>query len=436
MLAIVAAVGMSPTLARAAAPDAAHTASTEAPQATIGSSAGPERFDESRYAWSHCTQTPSGQCTRPRPARVALLAIGALAGGAAAGLLFALGDRLVPSDPAVILAGTGGLAAAGAVLGMAAGHVGGDGPGAPDRVYPATSALTYGMAPPTYLDERSTHTMALRFAPSWAFADNAGRVRLVGHLGGLLAATQDVDPRPQFASDISGQEGSAPVVLQTRQTSIGVGLDWAVRLPYPVLSPSRSTYLGPAEIRWKPDVQIRRDIVDVGQSSERIVSRTMLLPLTVGMRWHLSPRQRFTVYAGPRLDIISLSEPGSDNLSRGRAQTGPLYAEAWYDLDVPFTLRPRRDGRSRQTQTNGQLTLGYTHSRFDGQGFNLGPVVGFFGPFHAQWHTRVRPKGSPVAFQATAGVAAGNGVTMTASVGVVAPNLSRAGMRRNKRGAQ
>ncbi|MEM6996336.1 MAG: hypothetical protein AAF721_37865, partial [Myxococcota bacterium] len=365
------------------------------------------------------------------PARVLLLSLGALAGGAAAGVLFALGDRLAPGDPAVVLVGTGGVAGVGALAGMLLGRLGGDRPAHDDRIRPATGALSYGLRAPAQLDERSAHSMALRIAPTWNFAENQGRVRLLAHVGGLLAPRTDVDPRPQLAMPIEGQGGTAPVALRRRATSIGVGLDWAVRLPYPVLSPRRSAFLGPSEIRWKPDVQIRRDVVDAGRPAERVVSRTMLLPLTVGMRWHLSPRQRFTLYLGPRLDFVAHSLPGSDTLARGRAQLGPLYGEAWYDLDVPLTEGRRRDGRARRTESNGQLSLGYTHSRFDGEGFNLGPVVGFLGPLHAQWHTRIRPVGSAIAWQATAAVAIGSGLSMTASVGIVAPDIST--LARNRR---
>lgn len=394
---------------------------------------GPERFDDSRFEWSRCAHDgdDDAPCIRPRPARVLLLSLGALAGGVAAGVLFALGDRLAPGDPATVLVGTGALAGAGALVGMAAGRLRGDDPMRSDRVRPATGDLVYGFSPPTLLDERPGHTAALRFAPTWRFADGS-RVRVIGHLGGNLAPTKHVDPRPQSTMTIDGQDGNAPVALRQRETSFGIGLDWAVNLPYPVLAPHRSSYLGPAEIRWKPDVQIRREIQDDGRPTERVVSRTMLLPLTVGMRWHLSPRQRFTFYLGPRLDFVSASAPGGTTLERGSAQLGPLYGEAWYDLDVPFTEGPRRDGKPRRTETNGQLTLGYVHSRFDGNGFNFGPVVGFLGPIVAQWHTRVRPRGAPVAFQATAGVAVGQGTTFTVAAGVVAPDLSRRNLRRRR----
>lgn len=427
-LAIVIASGLTPKIGHAA-PTPVEVVSTAAEPNT---DAAEQRFSRSRYRWSRCAQDER-PCIRPRPARVLLLSLGALAGGVAAGVLFALGDRIAPADPAVVLVGGGFVAGLGAVAGMVAGHLGGDGPAHPDRVRPTTAGLRYGLSPPAALDERSAHSMALQFAPTWTFADGASRVRLVGHVGGWLAPATDVDPRPQLSQSIDGQTGTAPVTLRQRRTSIGVGLDWAVRLPYPVLSPTRASFLGPSEVRWKPDVQIRREVFDVGRPTERIVERTMLLPLTVGMRWIVSPRQRFTFYVGPRLDYLSHSTPGSRALARGRAQLGPLYAEAWYDLDVPLTSRPRRDGQARRTEVNGQFTLGYTHSRFETAGFNVGPVVGFLGPIHAQWHTRIRPASSPVAIQATAAVSLGVEQTFTASVGISAPDLSQL-RARSKRG--
>jgi hypothetical protein len=168
---------------------------------------------------------------------------------------------------------------------------------------------------------------------------------------------------------------------------------------------------------------MRQEVFDGGQPDERVVERTMFLPLNVGIRWILSQRQRFTLYVGPRFDFIAYSEPGSSKMRRGGTQLGPIYGEAWYDIDVPFTLRPRRDGKPRRAIVNGQLTGGYVHSRFDGHGINFGPVIGFLGPVVLRWTTRVRPAGWPVALQGQVGATLGNGYALSARVGVVLPNL-------------
>ena len=369
---------------------------------------------ERRSRWAACIEevTP---CIRPRPARALLLSLGAVS----AGLMFGLGDRLTQSDPAVLLAGLGGLAGAGALTGALAGRLSLDGATLPDRLRPSTASLAYDYRGPLVLDEARPHTMSLRFAPNLFLPSNHGRLRLFGHVGGWLNPKREVDPRPQFNEVPAGQQGTAPSVQRQRNLSLGIGFDMAVNLPYPVLS--RSARLGAAELRYRPEVQVRRDRYDPGTPDSHLVERTMLLPLTIGARWHLSPRQRFTAYFGPRFDFLAFSDPGSDALRRGGAQIGPLYAEAWYDIDVPLTPA-RNDGRTRSLIATGQLSLGYIHSRFDGQGFNLGPIIGFMGPLHVGWQTRLRPVGSPVAAQLGAFARIGNGTTLGLELGIVAPD--------------
>ncbi len=361
-------------------------------------------------------------------ARGALLGIGAAAGGVAAAMLFVLGDRNNAGDPATFFVGGGAIAGAGALLGALVGRLGGDGPRDPDRIRPSTVGLDYAFDRPAALDETHPQVMRLTIAPNYFFPDGGGRLRVFGHVGGTLWQERQVDPRPQFQAPIEGQSGTAPVVLRERRLSIGVGADLAVNLPYPVLR--RSAFLGRSELRFKPEFQIRRETIDPGLPSERIVERTMMLPLTVGARWALSERQRFTVYFGPRFDRVAFSEPGHDGLRRGGTQLGPLYGEAWYDVDLPMTMRPRRDGVPRRAGVNSQLSLGYVHSRFDGRGFNFGAVIGFLGPVHLRWATRVRPKGWPVAIQGGLGATWGNGFTIAANAGVVLPDL---GARRANR---
>jgi hypothetical protein len=371
--------------------------------------------------------TQSGQqvCIRSRPARLLLLGLGALAGGVSAVALFALGDRYDAGDPATFLVGAAALAGVGGLTGIAARFIGGDRQGDPDRVRPETLGLEYAFGGPQILDETRPHRMSFVFAPTYWFPDGDGRIRLFGSLGGMLVEARDVDPRPQNDMPIEGQDSTAPIGLRRQQLMINLGVDMAIDLPYPVLPPERSAFLGPAELRWRPTVHVRREVFDSGTDEERTLERTMLLPLTVGTRWHLSPRQRFTIYFGPRFDIVSFSEPGADGLERGRALIGPFYGEAWYDIDVPFTARGRRDRRPRRAKVNGMLSLGYVHSRFDGRGFNFGPVRGFLGPIHLSWHTRVRPAGWPVALQGSVGAWLGNGAGLFTRVGVVLPDLQR-----------
>lgn len=355
-------------------------------------------------------------------ARLLLLSLGVLGGAAAAGLLFAVGDRHAIGDPATLLVGTGAVAGVGALAGMLAGALRGDGAALPDRVRPSTADLSWTWAQPANLGEDEPHALALRWAPTYAFGDH-GRVRLVGHFGGWPGTRRQVDPRPQVASDALEGNGTSPVTLRQRRLSAGIGLDFAVALPYPTAR--RSRFLGPAELRWKPMFEIRRERFQLADGSVHQLERTMLLPLTVGARWHVSPRQRFTFYAGPRFDLIAMAGSDDEKLSRGRPLVAPLYGEAWYDLDVPLSRSgPSRRG-ARAVDANGMITIGYVHSRFDGLGFNFGPVIGFLGPVHVGFIARVRPRGAKLAFQTGAAARIGNGVSVTLDVGIVAPDLGR-----------
>ncbi len=342
--------------------------------------------------------------------------------------MFALGDRNGGGDPSTFLVGAGALAGGGALLGSLVARLGGDGSGDADRIRPATLGLDYRVGTPASLDETNPHQARVSIAPNY-FLSRSSRLRLFGHLGGDLWTRKIVDPRPQNQSPLPDQDSTAPVVGTERDVDASVGLDLAVGLPYPVRRPSKATFLGAAELRYRPAAFFSRERVDVGSDDERVIERTMLLPLTIGTRWHLSGRQRFTLYFGPRFDFVAFSEPGSRRLARGPARLGPLYGEAWYDLDVPHTLNAQRRGRSPRTRTNSQLSFGYIHSRFDGRGFNFGPVVGFLGPIHARWATRVRPQAWPVALQFSAALAVGNGVSGSVGAGGVLPDLGTKGQR-------
>ncbi len=378
----------------------------------VAAVAGPSRpvaAAEGASGWGSCAPGLS-PCTRPRPARWILGASGLVAAAAGAAYLLVIGDRVGAGDPGALIGGVGAVAFTGALLGGLYGLVGGDRQGLPDRIRPATLDLSFRTGGAPVLDERHPGTMALRFAPNYFFPGGGGRLRIFGQFGGTLGREVDVDPRPQFDAPIAGQEGTAPVALAERRLRLGLGADLAVNLPYPALR--RSAHLGATELRWRPEVQVRRHIQD-----DRQIERTMLLPLTVGVRWYIAPRQRFTVYAGPRFDVIGVALTG-DRIDRGGANVGSFYGEAWYDYDVPLGWASR--GRAVVT---GQLSLGYVHSRFDGIGLNAIGVRGFVGPVWAGWATRVRPRGSKVALQGEAGAWFGNGVTGVVNLGVVLPDL-------------
>jgi len=366
----------------------------------------PNKFAE---AWRHCVPGME-TCTRPRPARWLLGALGVTFAGAGTAYLLLVGDRLRAGDPGGMFGGGGMAALGGALLGGMVGLLGGDRRGDRDRLRPSTFALDYAGGGSPRLDERHPGELAFRFAPNYYFPDGGGRLRLFGHVGGLVGRETEVDPRPQNSTPVPGQEGTHPVVLSAQELSIGAGADLAVALPYPLLR--RSARLGAAELRWRPEVQVRRYAYD-----DRLIERTMLLPLTVGIRWYLSPRQRFTAYVGPRLDFTSQATGGAP-LDRGAPNIGSLFGEFWYDIDVPLLVKP-----NAAIRLNGMLTLGYVHSRFDGKGINIDRAYGFLGPAYGGWHMRIRPRESSVAVQLGFGAWLGSGVTAVFSAGAVLPDL-------------
>src|SRR5690606_18073745 len=134
------------TARRGAAPAATQEAASEPSIAEQAEAVpGAAYRDPQRRKWSRCRDDDDA-CDRPGPARLLLLSLGAIAGAAAAGLLFALGDRHAIGDPATLLVGTGAVAGAGALVGMLAGALGGDGAALPDRVRPSTAELSWTWA--------------------------------------------------------------------------------------------------------------------------------------------------------------------------------------------------------------------------------------------------------------------------------------------------
>ena len=332
-------------------------------------------------------------------------------GATGASLLLLGRERWAARDPAGALMGAGALGVGGVIAGAIAAATLGDFPGHPDRIRPAELEGRLTLDETAVSQERHPPTGMVRWAPTYYFGDGS-RVRLIGGAGGVLGQVEEVDPRPQ-------QGGAYDVGLVERRIAVDLGLDLAVALPYPILSPRRSHHLGPVELRYRPEVAIRRHIFQPGTDQARVLERTMLLPLTVGFRWHVSPRQRFTFYLGPRFDFIAYSDQVDDGLSRGRPVIGPVHGAAWYDIDVPFDLLMPQ--RLRRVELNGMLRLGYVHSRFEGRGFNLGGAIGFAGPFQAEWTMRVRGRGAQYAAQAAVGAWVGNGVAPYISLGVVFP---------------
>lgn len=349
-------------------------------------------------------------CVHTTSTRMLLGGLGGLTTASSLMLALLVGDRWRIGDPAMPLAAAGMVAMSAAMLGGMAALFGGDGPTQPDRITPATVALTLGFAGTTVSDERTPASLTVNIAPTYQLPRNRGRLRLLGSVGRRLGAQLERDPRPQTTEP----DGSFTRALELRSLRFDLGLDLAVRLPYPLVR--RSTWLGQLELRYKPMFWYASDTLTLG-AVERINQRVMLTPLNFGLRWHLSPRQRFTFYMGPRWDLHGYGEPGS--LAPGEPVLGPIYSESWFDLDIPISS----PARARRASTIGQLTLGYVHARTFGNGLDFGPVVGFFGQVHTAFTVRVRPTGSVLAYQFELGAQLGSGVSPYLRVGVALPDI-------------
>lgn len=349
-------------------------------------------------------------CVYTTSTRMLIGGLGGLTTASSMSLALLVGDRWRIGDPALPLAAAGIIAMGAAMLGGVAASFGGDGPALPDRITPATVALTGGFLGTTVSDEQAPPSLTVSIAPTYQFPNDRGRLRLLGSIGGRLGAQLERDPRPQTTEP----DGGFSRALELRSMRFDLGLDLAVRLPYPLIR--RAAFLGQLELRWKPMFWSATDTLLLGDV-ERINQRVMLTPLNLGFRWHLSPRQRFTFYMGPRWDLNGYGEPGS--LELGKPVLGPIYSESWFDLDIPISS----PARGRRASTVGQLTLGYVHARLFGNGLDFGPVVGFFGQVRTSFTLRVRPRGSVVAYQFELGAHIGTEINPYLRVGVALPDI-------------
>ena len=355
-------------------------------------------------------------CYRTTSARLILASGGVVAAGTALALVFVAGDRNQVGDPAVAFAGAGVIALSGAALGGLAALLHGDGATLDDRITPATFALSLAPGGSSVIDEEVPHGLTGSIAPTWTFPRDLGRLRLLGRVGGDLGQKIERDPRPQLELPDNGAGGTFPLALESSQLWVEAGLDLALRLPYPMSC--RSPWLGQFELRLRPLFFVTREKLRLSDGeSRRISQRVALTPLNFGFRWHVSPRQRFTFYLGPRWDLNGYGEPGA--VETGGPTLAPIYSETWFDLDIP--LQPVRP--TRRVSAVAQLNLGYVHSRLAAEGINWGASVGFLGYTVAQLAVRVRPRGAPVAYQVELGARMGNGLNPYLRVGIVLPNL-------------
>ncbi len=351
-------------------------------------------------------------CAHPGLARGLLLAAGAASAGGG-GLGWLGGHSLGAGDPYSQALGIGAVAGIGAGIGALFSALTpraetpvADRPGRPLlrlRLTPGGAAV---------LGESAPWGLGLSLDPTIALGDV---LRVQPHVGfsTSLGAVEQIDPRPQTAGG-----GAFPAVDRQHAWRLSTAAEVAIRLPYPALGLRKPLGTGRVEIRLRPGVELRHRVHHQGAPSEQAQDHVALHPMLFGLRWHVSPRQRFTAFVGPRIDWSGVSAPGSSSVVLGGAGAGTFYAEAWYQIDVPMTPLG-----GTGAAVSGRLNVGYVHSMLDGVTLDVGPMRGFLGPVNVSFDLRVRRRGAPVAVQLTGGLWLSSGGGPYLEIGLVAPDV-------------
>ncbi len=351
----------------------------------------PTPVEDPTCSWIERVGTTDPDCRRDGASRAVLGGVGTVVAGAGTWWFLVGGDSYRSGDPAGQAIGIGLVGLGGAMAGAfadltSAGHDALD-----DRPARPTARLTLGLGGATALDERAPVSPGFGLDPTLRISD---AVQIQPHLAvhpGLREV--DVDPRPQADAAIEGRDTTFPVgrVLRRSRVALGAEATFRVRRASTVGSPRFS-------FRWRPTVEVRTRTRFPGEPNVARNRHVALLPATVGFRWAVTPRQRFTAFVGPRLDWISASAPGTTELGEpGGPLWGSLYAEAFYQLDVPVR------GRIAGFDASSRVNVGYVHSNLDGESFDLGAIIGFLGPVETSVDLRLRRPGAQVAWQLTVG---------------------------------
>lgn len=331
---------------------------------------------------------------------------------------FEAGDSLANRHPFAQMFGVGAVGLIGAGIGTILGLVSPRGEvKVVDRPGRPTFRLTITPGGSSVLGESAPYGLGIRTDPSITVTDVFSIQPSFGAAFALGRRT-DVDPRPQHQDagvDDTTSFGLAGTVDSMR---VSAGAEMAWKLPYPAPGLKKPAYAGQVDLRYRPEITVRRRVLHAGTEREQTIELISLNPMLFGARWYVSPRQRFTFYIGPRWNWITFTDPGSAEARRGPPQNGGLYAEGWYQVDVPFTPLQKT-----KTHVTGRLNIGYVHDKLRGQTFDTGAVIGFFGPLNVSWDFRFRRRDAPVAIQVSAGVwlTAGGGPYL--ELGFVAPEI-------------
>ena len=364
-----------------------------------------------------CCVRNTDPCVHPGLGR-ALLA-GVTAGFTLGGFMgFEAGDSLGPMHPWAQMMGVGGIGLLGAGIGTILGLFSPRGEVAvKDRIARPTVRFVLTPGGSSVLGEAAPYGLAIDVSPVLDLTD-VFTIQPQASVSFHLGTSTDVDPRPQLEGQGTDPTTTFPVAKTSDSLKVSAGAEFSWKLPYPAPGLAAPAYAGLVEFRYKPNVTVRRRTLHAGTGAEQTQELTTLNPMLFGVRWHVSPRQRFTFYVGPRWTWIAFTDPGDDVLRRGPPQNGGLYAEGWYQIDVPFTP----DGNSK-TSVAGRLSLGYVHDKLNGMAFDTGAVIGFFGPINVSWDFRFRRASAPVAVQIGAGVWLSAGGGPYVEFGLVAPDI-------------
>jgi len=322
--------------------------------------------------------------------------------GAGALIFLGLGDSMDAGDPEGVIVGAGLVGLSGALIGLIA-----------DLVTPRPAVPVR--------DRVQRPTLRLSLLPEGS--SQVDRYVLGGRIDPQINLSPHVTLNPHFgfAARLGADAHTHPVPgiaappLRTQRHKVSGGAELAFALPYPIIK-KKPGLAGPVELRWRPMWELRRRTLHPG-ADRQVVEHHALYPATLGVRWHVTPRQRFTVYLGPRMDWLGYTDPGGD-LQFGSTPLMAFHGEAWWQLDVPVV----RQGQGEVAVTS-RINVGYVHSNLDGQRFDLGAIIGYFGPFEISTDLRFRKRGAPVALQLTAGARVGSGGGPFVEFGVVTPAL-------------
>lgn len=338
-------------------------------------------------------------CVRPHPARIGLAAAGAGAVAAGAALIYALGDRARVGDPSYLLFAGGLMTSLGALTGTLFSIPGREGPVIGQRARPL---FTFGLEPAGTAGPSDTvpPILVLRAEPRLQL-DRAGTTLGLDLALGVQTARETRWDHRWSLPLASLADTRMP---SSKETRIDLSPRLAVPLPYPLVAGPKAALTGRVELLWAPAIRLRRhDLLDPDGAS-RVLERTALMPLNLGIRWHLSPRQHFELVVGPRWDLQRLNA-GDEELALGRGQANNFYGQVWYVVDIPFA--PPGPGA---LVLAGRLELGYEQWKGDGRSLNMGTVVGYLGPIHLRWTLRLRTPSSPLAaFLRVAGIISDGG---------------------------